>query len=157
MTSVAFFKCNRSLRRRIHSLASPESDSTSKVIRAAARCHKNNISGLTDTSSQHTRQLLFSPLQLLKWPSSCCIPWDFVSVSNKCPSFTVGRLIYSNYKSLCSRGDDRIVRDESIKSLLSFSDSYRKVSQCDRERGVRTGRQRYHTHILLYADTWNIT
>lgn len=47
------------------------------------------------------------------------IPSDSVSAGNKCPSFTVCWLIYTNYRSLCSREDDQIVWDESIKSLLS--------------------------------------
>lgn len=44
---------------------------------------------------------------------------DSASAGNKCPSFTVCWLIYNNYTSLCSRENDQIVWDESIKSLLS--------------------------------------
>ena len=70
----------------------------------------------------HTVQPLFS-LLLLQWPLAlhmpAHVPSDSVSASNKCPSFTVCWLIYTNYTSLCSREDDQIVWDESIKSLLS--------------------------------------
>lgn len=47
------------------------------------------------------------------------IPPASVSAGNKRPSFTVCWLIYTNYRSSCSREDDRIPWDESIKSLLS--------------------------------------
>ncbi len=89
----------------------------------------------TNVSAWHISQPSFLPLQLLQWPLAplmpANIPSDSVSAGNKCPSFTVGWLIYTNYRSLCSREDDRIIWDESIKSLLSQA-----VSHCRIRSGV---------------------
>lgn len=95
--------------------------STSKLIWHTDWNRKNITRDQTD--ARHTSHLSFSPLQLLQWPLTplmpANIPSDSVSAGNKCPSFTVCWLIYTNYKTLCSREDDQIVWDESIKSLLS--------------------------------------
>lgn len=110
----------------------------------------------TQASSQHTSQMSFSPLQLLQWPLAPLMPAhnssDFVSAGNKCPSFTVCRLIYSNYKSLCSREDNRIVWDESIKSLLSQAIISRYLAASVRSRAECAAHTRTHTHGRLLFD-----
>lgn len=108
-----------------------------------------------------SHQLSFSPLRLLQWPLAplmpAHIPPDSVFAGNKCPSFTVCWLIYTNYRSLCSREDHQIVPDESIKSLLSQGISLLWSDQVLGEHGERQKHEYCTLHSLTPAASWHHT
>lgn len=93
-------------------------------LRPQLKKKKMNSSEQADTPTSDTpASLHFLHSNCSNWTAAPFVPantsCDSASASNKCPSFTVCWLIYNNYTSLCSRENDQIVWDESIKSLLS--------------------------------------
>lgn len=109
-----------------HSQSCFSSESEPNCIRITDRNFKEKKRGETHPKwpNRHSQVTSCHSLHwLLRWPLAPLmpphIPPDSVFAGNKCPSFTVCWLIYTNYRSLCSSEDHQIVPDESIKSLLS--------------------------------------